>query len=46
MYVDEILDCYPELKSLPSYYSDDNDDEDDNLSSLMLDHYLPPKESE
>uniref|UniRef100_A0A0R3RKR0 PEHE domain-containing protein n=1 Tax=Elaeophora elaphi TaxID=1147741 RepID=A0A0R3RKR0_9BILA len=40
----EILDCYPELDSLPSFYSGDEDD-DDNLSSLMLDHYLPPKYS-
>ncbi|VBB33601.1 unnamed protein product [Acanthocheilonema viteae] len=37
----EILRYYPELDSLPSFYSDDEDD--DNLSSLMLDHYLPPK---
>ncbi|KAL3995303.1 hypothetical protein ACH3XW_25275 [Acanthocheilonema viteae] len=39
----EILRYYPELDSLPSFYSDDEDD--DNLSSLMLDHYLPPKYS-
>lgn len=41
----EILGCYPELDSLPSFYSDNEDDDDYNLSSLMLDHYLPPKYS-
>uniref|UniRef100_A0A8R1U1D8 Uncharacterized protein n=1 Tax=Onchocerca volvulus TaxID=6282 RepID=A0A8R1U1D8_ONCVO len=33
---------YPELDSFASFYLD-NDEDDDNLSSLMLDHYLPPK---
>lgn len=40
----EILSYYPELHSFPSFYSDGEND-DDNLSSLMLDHYLPPKYS-